>query len=239
MILANERGNPMADAVHYTGPDREDYDHRHDPTVMPAILRRTSWGAVIAGAVAAISTQMILTLLGIAIGATTSDVAVGSDRIQHGITTAAAAWWLASGTIAILVGGCVVGRLTGMVRSPDVLLHGFTMWAVTALFGFLVVSAGAGALYGTSLDATYSGSRAMYDRGDLRSTQAVNDGRSGSAAPTGEERVVTRDEAQRYVRNSSWLSLLGLALGIAAALGGSWLAAPERIVVAPPSQRPS
>ena len=134
---------------------------------MPAILRRTSWGAVIAGAVAAISTQMILTLLGIAVGATTSDVAVGSDRIQHGITTAAAAWWLASGTLAILVGGCVVGRLTGMVRSTDVLLHGFTMWAVTALFGFLVVSTGAGALYGTSLDATYSGSRAMVDGGDV------------------------------------------------------------------------
>lgn len=225
----------MADIVHERGVyGRDTGRERDDATVLGAILRRTSWGAIIAGAVAAISTQMILTLLGIAIGATASDIVAGPDRVHEGVKTTAAAWWLITGTLAMFVGGCVVGRFTGMSRSPDVMLHGFTMWAVTALFGFLVVTAGAGALYGTSLDATYAGTRAMYGE-QARSTD-TSLRRDEAITVTDSRRPVTQDEAQRYVRATSWLSLFGLGLGIAAALGGSWLTAPNRIIVRSPSE---
>lgn len=234
----------MADSVHDPRYAHDPHPRREDDiTVLGAILKRTSWGAVLAGAVAAISAQMVLTVLGIAIGVTTNEVISGPSRVEVGMQVAAAVWWLATGAVALLIGGCVVGRLTGMTRSSDVLLHGFTMWAVTALFGFMVVTAGAGALYGTSLDATYVGSRALYD--GRTDPGAVPSTLSGGAAidaaardsTVGAVRPVTREAAQRYVQSASWWTLFALALGIAASLAGSWLAAPNRIAVRPPSER--
>lgn len=229
------RKAPMADITHDpAGPRRE---HHEVVTVLGALLRRTSWGAVIAGAVASISVQMILTVLGIAVGITTNDVVLGRERIPQGLQVGAAVWWLATGTASLFIGGCVVGRFTGMTRSPDVPLHGFTMWAVTALFGFLVVTAGAGALYGTSMDATYVGSRAVYE-GQAEGEIVVRTGVGATDSNSdGHRVVVTQDEAQRFVRSASWWTLLGLTLGIAASLSGCWLTAPDRIVLRPASER--
>jgi hypothetical protein len=226
----------MADIVHGPARYRDERHDENDLTILAAVLKRTSWGAVIAGAVTAISVQMILTVLGIALGVTTHDVVNGTVPTQDGVKTAAGVWWLVSGAASLFIGGCVVGRFAGMTRSPDVLLHGFTMWAVTALFGFMVVSAGAGALYGSSMDATYNASRTMRDG----TVQGMPDrpvsvtGESVAERPA--QRPVTPDEAQRYVRAASWWTLGGLLLGIGVSLGGSWLTAPKRIIVRPISE---
>lgn len=66
----------MADVVHNTGEyyaDTRKSDTRSDVTVLGAILKRTTWGAVIAGAVVAISCQMLLTVLGITLLAEVAD----------------------------------------------------------------------------------------------------------------------------------------------------------------------
>lgn len=236
----------MADAIqperasYESGSSRHEIHRGDDVTVLGTVLKRTSWGALIAGTVAAISTQMILTVLGIAIGVTTSEVVSGADRVQAGMKTGAAIWWLASGTLSLFIGGCVVGRFAGMTRSPDVLLHGFTMWAVTALFGFFVVTTGAGALYGTAMNATYVGTQSV--RGGQPNTAATDatgravSGPTGSLIGEGMGVAVTTDEAQRYVRTASWWTLLGLLIGIGASLAGSWFTAPDRIAVRPTSQ---
>ena len=233
----------MADIVHETSArhdTRRDYRTRDEEvTVLGAVLKRTSWGAVIAGTVVAISVQMILTVLGIAVGVTSGDVVGGADHVHEGIKTAAAIWWLASGTLSLFIGGCVVGSFAGMTRSPDVLLHGLTMWSVTAVFGFLVVTAGAGALYGTAMNATYVGTQSARGTQNAEGKNALRVGSSTDAADSASkapEIVVTPEEAQRYVSAASWWTLLGLLLGIAAALGGSWVTAPELIAVRPTSQ---
>jgi hypothetical protein len=207
-----------------------------EPTYLSALLRRTSWGAVVAGAVVAISLQMIFTVVGVAIGATTTDFAAApADRVRDGLGLGAALWWLVTGTLALFAGGCVVGRFTGMTRSPDVLLHALVMWGVTALFGFFVVTSGAGMLYGTSMDATYTGARASaapIDGSSLIVTEDSAANPAGSAA-----QGVSSEEARRYVRTASWWTLFGLLLGIAASLAGSWMTAPNRIIVRAPGER--
>lgn len=243
----------MADMAYPAGVSGRDYERRDDDvTILGAVLRRTSWGAVIAGAVVAISLQMIMTVLGIAIGVTADNVISGADRVRDGMGFGASAWWLITGTLSLYIGGCVVGRFAGMARSPDVLLHGLTMWAVTALFGFFVVTAGAGALYGTSMHDAYVGAQAAQDGdtadgafgagGARRDTGTNGQDRTadqgGSTVVNADGRVVTDDEARRYVQAASWWTLVGLAAGIAASVGGSWSAAPTRIEVRPPSQRP-
>lgn len=221
----------MSDVV-FEG-SREDRG-RELPTSLPAVIRRTSWGAVGAGAVVAVGVQMLLTLLGLAIGTTTTDAAANpGDRVQEGISIAAGVWWLITGTAALFVGGCVVGRFAGMVRSPDLVLHGFTMWAVTALFGFITVTSGAGALYG--MNTAYVGASTY----ELR-TQPPSPADSAASTVISEDAATagprpSPDQIQSYVRTASWWSLLGFALGIGASLVGSWAAAPNRIVMRPPS----
>ena len=154
----------MADVAYTTtGTVRRESD---EPTFLGAVLKRTSWGAVIAGAVVAIGVQMVLTVLGIAIGVSATDAHDYNSRVAANTATGSAIWWLITGTIALLIGGCVVGRFGGMTRSPDVLLHGLTMWAVTALFGFLVVSGGAGMLYGSTMNTSYAAGHRL-DRGSI------------------------------------------------------------------------
>lgn len=230
----------MADA-YVSGNYRDPVYANDDVTVLGSIMKRTSWGAVIAGAIAAISLQMLMTVLGIAIGLTSRETIAGYERVQNGVTVAPAVWWLITGTISLFVGGCVVGRFAGMTRSLDVILHGFTMWAVTAFFGFLVISSGAGALYGSSMDATYTGTRAlsMNPATDLRAADPAlrADPNAGTSTRNGNlETPVTAEQAERYVRNASWWTVIALVIGIAVSIGGSWLAAPERIKIRPANQ---
>jgi hypothetical protein len=232
----------MADVTY--NPNRPVDRRDEEPTFLGAVLQRTSWGAVIAGAVVAIGLQMLLTVLGIAIGATTADASDYYSRAASSQAMAPAIWWLVTGTISLLIGGCVVGRFAGMTRSPDVLLHGLTMWGVTALFGFLVVTSGAGMLYGTTMNSSYMAHHAG-DRYGLpagvtgANVTAQEVDRTALRADTNtpaERTTMTAEEARRATRNASWWTLFGLALGIAATLMGSWFTAPNRIVVRPASQ---
>lgn len=210
---------------------------RSDVTVLPAVLRRTAWGAVFAGATTAIGVQLVLTVLGIAIGASTAD-AYGSDSR---IGTGAAVWWLITGTISLLAGGIVLGRTVGIQRSIDVLLHAFAMWAVTAIFGFLVVWAtagmattAAGNMIGTTWNPTQrvSAVERAGATGGQRSPvqyQATEGERGGDGLrnPTTAE----VEEARRTARTASWWTLIGLLTGIAASLTGAWIATSDRLLI--------
>jgi hypothetical protein len=75
----------MTDIHHPETPrNRGDYDAPHMSPITPAedartiMLNRISWGAVLAGVVVALVTQLILNLFGIGIGAATLDPAAGS-----------------------------------------------------------------------------------------------------------------------------------------------------------------
>lgn len=242
--------------VHYPHSPVRETAVRDDTTYVSAMLKRTNWGAVIAGAVTAISLQLVFSVLGIALGATTGDVTTGrSDATVAGISLAAGLWWLITGSISLFIGGCVVGRFSGMVRSPDVLLHAFVMWAVTAIFGFAVVSSGTGMALDKAVDA-YMATNSSYGRpggfpmtADGRrlgeadrvirtsdtSMQTGDPERAEIAPNTDLDNLENQDveEARRVVRNASWWTLVALMVGIGVSLGGAWSTAPHRIVVRP------
>lgn len=200
----------------YTGPGR---DPVPETTYLSAMIKRTAWGAIIAGAITAISVQILFTVLGVALGVTVQDASSTALGAME-FTTAGAIWWLITGTIALLIGGAVVGRLTGMLRSTDVLLHAFSMWAVTAIFGATVVGTSAGVARMHTNDTV-----AIQDDRNLPSDRRIDDSRivAGETA--------TREEAMDAAQVASWWTLGGLLLGIAASLAGAWMFAPERIVV--------
>lgn len=102
------------------------------------------WGAVLAGVSVGISVQLVLTLLGIASGLSLSSVTT-----VEGPATGALIWAGLSMLIAALIGAYVAGRMSGLKRKMDGVLHGVVSWAVTTLlFVFLATSAGGSLLSG-------------------------------------------------------------------------------------------
>ena len=110
---------------------------------------RASWFSVFAGTVIAISVSVILNLLGFAVGITTIDPAGESPTFDQ-FQTGAWIWMLAAGIVALLVGGWVTGRLTGMPRRINGLLHGLVTWAVFSTISFLLMMSVAGQIVNTA-----------------------------------------------------------------------------------------
>lgn len=109
--------------------------------------RRISWGGVFAGTAVAISIQLLLTLLGIAIGAWLVDPQAGADRMQAiGIGTGI--WALLSFLIALFVGGCIAGRMSGLGNRTDGMIEGVVVWSVVTLLSFLMLTTAVASIVG-------------------------------------------------------------------------------------------
>src|SRR5436190_2177305 len=95
----------------------------------PAALRRISWGAVFAGLILAIMVSLVLSLLGIGIGAATIDP-MSERNPMRGLGIGALIWFAITSLAAYFVGGWVAGRLAGVGRRADATLHGLVTWGL-------------------------------------------------------------------------------------------------------------
>jgi hypothetical protein len=121
--------------------------------VSPALiesLRRISWGAVMAGVVVALITQLLLSMLGVGIGVSTIEPATGDTPAAGAFSLIAALWWTVSGIIASFVGGWIAARLSGALAASAA-LHGLVTWATTTLVVLFLLATAAGTLLGGAL----------------------------------------------------------------------------------------
>ena len=107
---------------------------------------RISWGAIFAGAVMALASQLAFSLLGLGLGASAANPY--SDNPVGGLGFGAAIWTLLSVLISLFTGGYVAGRLAGMPRQQDSMLHGLVTFGLTSLLGFYLLTSGLGSLIG-------------------------------------------------------------------------------------------
>lgn len=112
---------------------------------MDSFHKRISWGAVFAGALLALITQLGLTLLGAGIGLSTVDPLQEQNPV-NGLGTGAVVWYGLSTLIALYIGGVVAGRLAGAPRRTDGLLHGLLSWALVTLFTFYLLTTAVGGI---------------------------------------------------------------------------------------------
>jgi hypothetical protein len=118
-----------------------------EATHTPAIERtgfRLSWGAIFAGVVVATALQIVLTILGVAIGFGAFDE--GDAMRQFGV--GAGVWMLVAALLSLFVGGLVTGRMAGVLTRGDGAFHGIVLWGLTAIAAVWMVSSGAGTLLG-------------------------------------------------------------------------------------------
>ncbi len=106
------------------------------------------WGAILAGVAAGLSTQLLLAMLGLASGLSLANV---SEGVTPGSGTLL--WSILSLLIAAIVGSYVAGRVSGLSRKVDGMLHGVVTWSVsTLLFIMMATSVGGTLLSGIFYD---------------------------------------------------------------------------------------
>ncbi|WP_241667142.1 hypothetical protein [Muricoccus nepalensis] len=109
------------------------------PEGAPSLPSRVSWGAVIAGAVVALTVGLMLNSLGAGIGATTVDAAARDTPSASSFGIGAAIWVLVSNLIGLAAGGYVAARLSGTSDNTDGTLHGLAVWGTTFLISAVLL----------------------------------------------------------------------------------------------------
>jgi hypothetical protein len=199
---------------------------------------RISWGAIFAGALIALATQLVLTLIGAAIGLATLNPASGQGPSGTTLGVGATVWVVISSLISLFLGGYIARRLGGTFNGW---LHGLATWATVAMLTMLLLTTAAGALIGTAsgladfaINTSDKVSRsslppAIQQQIDqLRSQVNQNADRAATQAEqmTPEERTAeARQVGERAAKGGAvgtGAAALGLILGaLAAAFGGS------------------
>jgi hypothetical protein len=110
-------------------------------------VRRASWGSIFAGMFVTIVLQIMLTLLGIAIGIATIEPLRGQTSAQT-MALGSGIWLLVTGLISIWLGAWVAGRLSGGPLLADGMLHGIVAWCVSMLAMFYLLATAVGAVLG-------------------------------------------------------------------------------------------
>ena len=106
---------------------------------------RISWGSIFAGAVVSLAIQLVLTLIGTAIGLATLNPATGDSPSGTSLGIGAAVWLVVSSLIALFAGGYVAGRLGGTFNGW---LHGLATWATVTTATLILLATAAGGLAG-------------------------------------------------------------------------------------------
>jgi hypothetical protein len=133
-----------------------------EPVASTVISHRFShvvWGAVIAGAFLTTLTQFGLTLLGTSIGLSSLNITEGNNLPALGM--GAAVWWIISGWISFYIGGLVSGRMSGIPRRLDGMLHGLLALSVTVVFSVLFFTTSLGAVIAGSFGIIKTGGQAV------------------------------------------------------------------------------
>ncbi len=163
------------------------------------------WGAVLAGVAVGISVQLVLTLLGIASGLSMTSVQQGEAP-----GTGALIWAGISMLISALVGAYVAGRMSGLKRKTDGILHGVVSWAVTTLLFVVLATSAGGSLLSGLFSSVGQGASALAQSGGSAGgvTQMLNRQLGTSISPDemktlqGHIAAGRRDQAIDYMSSS-------------------------------------
>ena len=160
------------------------------------LRNRVSWGAILAGVVAALVVQLLLNILGVGLGASSVDAAnVGDNPSASGAGLTTAIWIVASGIVASLVGGIAAGRLAGTPDGNTARWHGFLSWCVATLCIFYLLSTAAGGLIGGAASAL-GGTVGAAGRGAASAASGIAQNTDGDALKAQVQRLVNPNDAQ-------------------------------------------
>lgn len=153
------------------------------------------WGPIVAGMLTALGTFLLLSLLGLAIGANTVRVGRGQgDEVAQGASIVTAL----IGLLSFFIGGFVAGRTAAVRGRGPGLLNGFLVWALGVSLILLLAALGVGQLFGAA--------------GDLFEQYRALGSPDANVSPA---------QVNRQLRDAAIPAFLSMALpALAAAIGG-------------------
>jgi hypothetical protein len=161
---------------------------------------RISWGAVLAGAVVAAATMILLSLLGVAFGASGLNIMQTTADDLKSFGVGAGIWGAINMILSMAFGGYVAARLSGTHSHLDGELHGITVWAVALLLAtVLLARVVSGAIGTVATGAATAAGGALTSAGALTSSltqtaspQALLDRLQQSLTSSGDPTQMTR-----------------------------------------------
>ena len=174
--------------------------------VMP-VRNRVQWGPIIAGVLTSIATLLILSVLGLAIGASVFEPRDAGESIGTG----AAIWGALSAIVAFFLGGWVAAKTAAVGGPGSGMINGLMVGATILALLLWLVGSGIASIVGAI------GSN-IVDIANLAQDQ-------GQTAQQAQQQAQTADPQQAFenVRDSAWGTLAGLLLPLIAAAVGGWL----------------
>jgi hypothetical protein len=204
-----------------TAPPPLDYEHIPSSGVRKVLdafeerdLQRIRWGSVLAGLFLAIGAQVMLVLLGAAIGLTVVDEARVGDPLGK-IATAAGAWMALSSLVALFLGGYAAAKLGGSIRRSDGVLSGMLTWAASLVLTLMLV--------GSGLSAALSGAIGVAQSPLLQRQDTL--GTLQREAPAREDAIEAARRNKGDMAKGAWGAFGGAAISLLAAIAGGALGA--------------
>jgi len=193
------------------------HDTEHDVKIPEALnftRDRVRWGPILAGLATALTSLLMLGLLGLAIGLTVVNAgdAAAQGNAPDGLGRNSAIWGALSALIAFFLGGWVAGRSAAVFDRGWGALNGALVFLVAVPVILWLASMGLGTVLGSlgnfagslNPDPATVQSAADQARQAAQNTQPIDVARAAAAA-----------------RNTAWGTLLGMLIGLgASALGG-------------------
>ena len=105
------------------------------------------WGAILAGIVVGLATQLVLMSLGLAAGLSIADANDTGEGVAN-VPLWALVWQGLSMLISAFVGGYVASRMSGLKRKTDGAMHGCVAWGATTLLFVVLSMSAAGSVFG-------------------------------------------------------------------------------------------
>lgn len=191
-----------------------DYVVDRPATIAPAEYHdRVRWGPIFAGLVIALSTQLVLSALGAAIGLSGISGSGAPRSNADDVGSAVGIWSIISLFISLFVGGWVTTRSCGAMNKNTALLNGAILWATTLAISAWLLSSGVSGAFG--IVASNAGS--IINQAQQSGVNVPN------ANPAGVPNV-TADQTRELAGNAAklgWSFTLGSLMGLVAALLGA------------------
>lgn len=184
-------------------------------------ISRINWGAIWGGTFIAMFFQLLLGLLGLAIGLSVLNPARAVTPQGIGIGTGI--WMILITVISVFIGAFAAGRFAGLQAKYDGLMHGIATLAFLTILSVFLVSAGVSNVIGGAF--TFGLQAAQVPQIQQAMPQGMQPGSqpTGAAAPTltPQQRMTLQQQADRYATGATWIAFItGLISLIVAAIGG-------------------
>ncbi len=210
-VSTGTRRRMVSDPASWRDPD--DGRDVKIPEALNFTRDRVRWGPIIAGLATALTTLLMLSLLGLAIGLTmvnAGDAAAQGDA-PNGLGRNSAIWGALSALIAFFLGGWVAGHSAAVFDRGWGALNGALVFLVGVPIILWLASMGLGSVLGSL------GGLAGSLNPDAGTVQNVAD-QARQATQNTQASEIARAAAN--ARNTAWGTLLGLVLALGAAAAG-------------------